>query len=159
MIGSCSDRAATGADYFTRQVIHHFSEQSKIKIDEKSIQTDDAIAKQRIEFFNNDFKTDSFTKATSISYLNYLSTQENDPIHLGVASLEFKTCNELDKAYRSVIASNRSNFMVKVLTRFIVLKREKTLIFIYSETPFQNDIRSFMNTAKTIEAAREKCGD
>jgi len=49
--------------------------------------------------------------------------------------------------------------MVKVLTRFIVLKREKTLIFIYSETPFQNDIRSFMNTAKTIEAAREKCGD
>ena len=158
-IGSCSGRAATGAEYFTRQVIHHFSEQSKIQIEEKSIHTDDAIAKQRIEFFISDFKTDSFSKATSVSYLNHLSTQKDEPIHLGVASLEFESCNELEKSYSSVISSNRSNFMIIVLTRFIVLKRDKTLIFIYSETPFQSDIRSFMNTAKNIEVAREKCGE
>lgn len=159
VIGSCSDRAATGAEYFTKQVIHHFSQQTKIPIDETSIHTGDAIAKQRIEFFNKDFKTDNFSNATTVSYMNYLSTQDKEPIHLGVASLEFSNCTDLEKSYSSVTSSNRSNFMIKVLTRFIVLKRDKTLIFIYSETPFQSDVRTFMNTAKDIETAQEKCGE
>ena len=158
-IGSCSDQSVAGEDYFTRQVIHQFSEQSKIQIDEKSIHANDDLAKQRIEFLNKDFKTDSFNNAASVSYLNYLSAEDNERIHLGVIGLSFHSCNELNQSYLSVTSSNRSNFMVKVLTRFIVLKRDKSLIFIYSETPFHGEVRSFMKTANNIEESRVNCID
>lgn len=156
-IGACAEQKPSSADYYLRQVIHHFSEQSKIEIDEKAINVNNAIAKQRIDFLNKDFNTENFSTAKTVSYINYLSTENNERIHLGVIALEFDSCDDMDKSYSSVVSSKRTNFMVKVLTRFIVLKRGKNIIFIYSETPFQDNVRAFMKTANDIEASSSTC--
>src|SRR5690606_17034072 len=86
----------------------------------------DGDAKGRIDFLNKDFSTKIFSKNSSVAYW-YCNTidSENNRMHIGVISLLFSSDKERNAALKKIKSVKRTNFKVKLLTKFKVKVSKK----------------------------------
>ena len=96
---------------------------------------DDEEAKGRVDFLNKDFSTRTFSKNSSLAYWHCNTIDsENKRMHIGVISILFNSEKEKEAAFKKIKSANRTNFKVKLLTKFKVKESKKELVIIFTET-------------------------
>lgn len=134
---------------------NHLKKLTNYKISDNQISSE-----QVLSFLNRDFKTDVFNQFDFLKSCNFQIIIEERTLHLGIIELGFSSKSELEKAYKIVKAVNRSNFNLKVLTEFTVLRKNESLIFLFSETSYDPLIRSFFNRMnRTYTQMKDVCRD
>jgi len=128
------------------------------KMNNYKISDNQISSQQVISFLNYDFKTDIFNKFNFLKSCNFQIISKEKTLHLGIIELGFNSNRELEKAYKIVKGVNRSNFNLKVLTEFIVLRNNESIIFLFSETSYDPLISSFFNRMnRTYTQLKEVC--
>ncbi len=97
-----------------------------------------------IDFLNKDFKTSIFNNFCYISETNFNLVNNNGKIHFGIIEIKFKYDHDITAIRTIINNTKRNNFKLVVLTQFIVFEKNNSIIFIFSETPDQKIINSFL---------------
>jgi hypothetical protein len=106
-----------------------------------SVKFNSVDASEQVEFLNDQFATDIFTKASLIKLADFVTYfPENSSAHAAIIETAFKQCSQLLSAYKKVRALNSQKFNLKVLNKFRSYKQDHSLMFIVSETPLQPEI-------------------
>jgi hypothetical protein len=105
------------------------------KCDTFKANVNDEEAKGRVDFLNKDFSTRAFSKNNSVAYW-YCNTSdsENKRMHIGMISILFNSEKETVAALKKIESAKRTNFKVKLLTKFKVKASKKELLIIFTET-------------------------
>jgi hypothetical protein len=123
---TCSCKATLADSIFSQ-----FKRENVEILGNATIQDARMNGRERIDFLNADFKTNVFSAACEVKFVDFLSATG---VHFGIIDMGIR---EKDKAkcLRMIKSSGRRTFKVKVLTRFQVIERRDELVVMYSETP------------------------
>lgn len=133
---------------YTKEILNNFTTKCLSKLNSYDVVDNETTSKLNLEFLNNDFNTDAFSQFCSLKGCNFQVKYSGNSLQMGIIEVAFNSSFDLKNAKRIVEESRRTNFKLKVLTKFIFLEKENSLIFIFSETPHNRLICTFFGEIK-----------
>ncbi|PKQ45183.1 hypothetical protein CSW08_09195 [Confluentibacter flavum] len=133
---------------YTKEILNDFTTKYLSKLNSYDIVDNETTSKLNLEFLNNDFNTNAFSQFCSLKRCNFQVKYSENSLQLGIIEITFNSSFDLKNAKRIVEESKRTNFKLKVLTKFIFLEKENSLIFVFSETPHNSLLCSFFDEIK-----------
>lgn len=107
----------------------------------------DESTREKIRFLNKDFSTTAFSRSTSSAYWHFIANDtENQRMHIGMVSILFNNEKEKKVAIEKIESSKRTNFKVKLLTKFKVRESKNELLIIFTETVHNKSTSDFWKT-------------
>lgn len=129
-----------------KKIIENFKNEYLDRSDTCHFVNNNSTSKAVLNFLNHDFETSFFDNFCLLEHSNFHTYYDGAPVHLYIIYVKFKTTNSLNKAIAVIKRSHRNNFLLPVLTRFVV-KKEGTngFIMLSSETPDNSLIKKYFN--------------
>ena len=124
----------------------------------KKVHNHQVTARKQILFLNRDFKTKAFNRYNIVKTADFF-VDESSPnyVHFGIIEVGFNRCRDLDRAYHTVVKTNRKNFLLEVLTVFTVLRLDHSLLILYSETPYAPPVLQLNQEIEVFANEKRKC--
>lgn len=105
----------------------------------------DKEAIDKINYLNKDFSTSLFSKFRSVGYW-FCNANDNESkrMNIGIISILFKNEKDREIIENKIRSTKRTNFKVKLLTRFKLKASKCELLIIYSETVRNKSTATFL---------------
>jgi hypothetical protein len=116
---------------------------------------DNPERKDRLAWLAKDFGAPVFRQADRVDEA-HLHRQAGQ-LHVGLLVAHFPACKQLMNAYKAVIKAGRSNFTLPVLTMFRSKARGHSLLFLFSETPLQQQVGPLLEKFDSLLGSDLRC--
>lgn len=146
IVGTAQSPSGTDSLLLTKMILRFGNEVTNL-CDTFQIHMYDKTSKKMLEFLSHDFKTDLFNNAKEFRYWYCNANDaESKRMHFGIVSVVFENENDMVALTKKIKSLQRTNFKVKVLTSFKVLKNKKELLILFSETVRQKKVNAFFKS-------------
>ena len=124
------------------------------------IHRDDDFAKAQATFLGRDLGIASlFRSRTSVAFANVFETVEGRRLHLGVVEIVFPRCADLERAMAAISRVRRDYFNVAAPSVFRTLRRERSLVVIFSESPLEPSVKELLHSTARDALSSPTCRD
>lgn len=118
----------------------------------------DAFANEQASFLGRDLGIGALLRSRStVAFANVFETVNGRRLHLGVVEVVFRRCADLERTMTAVARVRRDYFKVPALSIFRTLRRDRSFIVVFSESPLEPTIKNLLGSPPSGTFASTEC--
>ena len=120
----------------------------------------DAFANEQAAFLGRDLGIGALLRTRStVAFANVFETVNGRRLHLGVVEVAFRRCTDLERTMKAAARVHRDYFKVPALSIFRTLRRDRSFLVVFSESPLEPTIKALLGSPPGGTFASTECRD